>query len=473
MENTALSAQEVDALFAPLKGEQRIAIGVSGGGDSLALLILCYEWSNRLKTGPEIVVFTVDHGLRQEAAQEAKGVADLCNTLGITHRTLIWQHNNDIGSVQTSAREARLNLLENAAFDAGCARLLLAHHLEDQAETFLSRLARGSGVYGLSAMAFERDGALVKITRPLLKISKDKLLQCLRERGVDWVEDPSNQDRAYSRVRIRQLQPKLDEIGLSVARVTATAKAMNRVRETVQYYVKKHLNDCTVVHASGAVRVELPTLMQAPLEIQLRSLAQLLQGVSGATFTARLESLERTLEEIAHPSFRGGTLSGVQIKRGRAKKNMAALKTDPAKYLYFYKERGRVEIPSLYFNRCEDIVALTPGRNLVWDKRFSINNNSEAHICRYMNADPKQAQCDMIRALGEEDWVKFGLKAPEEWPREAFFTAPLVVFAGQLPYIPWDKEFDRQLRNSLSEEELQLRELRVEEGLTLELIKRF
>ena len=189
---------DLNALIAP---DKRIGIAVSGGPDSLALLLLAAA------TRPEQVeAATVDHRLRAESAAEAAMVAGLCNRLGVRH-AILSAHWSDkpTTAIQERARRERYRLLGFWAEERGLDALATAHHADDQAETLLMRLARGAGVRGLAGMRANSrtPGSEVQLIRPLLGWRRSALAQICRDAGVEAVNDPSNEDQQFERVRVR------------------------------------------------------------------------------------------------------------------------------------------------------------------------------------------------------------------------------------------------------------------------------
>ena len=194
-----------------------VLIGVSGGPDSMALLRLALLWAEA-PGRPRIVAATVDHGLRPDSAAEAAQVANWCAALGVPHRVLCWEGEKPAARIQERARDARYRLLVDHTGVEGCDTLFTAHHMDDQAETVLIRMARGSGVSGLAAMrpVVLREG--VRHGRPLLGWRKEELIRICAESGQPYFTDPSNANPRYARTRLRTLAPTLAD-GLAVSRV--------------------------------------------------------------------------------------------------------------------------------------------------------------------------------------------------------------------------------------------------------------
>ncbi|MAG22807.1 MAG: tRNA lysidine(34) synthetase TilS, partial [Rhodospirillaceae bacterium] len=198
----SLKGREFSALMkglGPFEPEPCVAVAVSGGCDSMALALLAHDWAQG--RGGQTVALSVDHRLRWESGAEARQAGRWLKARGLTHHILSWTGDKPRHGVQAAAREARYRLLFDWCRRHGVLHLLLAHHQEDQAETFLLRLGRGSGVDGLAGMAPLSEVPTMRLLRPLLDVPKARLVATLQSRGQEWVEDPSNRDLAYARVR--------------------------------------------------------------------------------------------------------------------------------------------------------------------------------------------------------------------------------------------------------------------------------
>ena len=310
-----LSFEDLRKLFGEYQSFRRIAVGVSGGADSMALLYLLYQWGQQeVGKTPELCVFTVDHGLRRESAAEADGVARYCQGLGVLHKTLHWQGAKPSSNIQAIARKARHGLLRDAARDYGCDALFLAHHLEDQAETFLTRLARGSGVYGLSSIRDAREIEGLLICRPLLSVSKTRLIEVLENAGINWFEDPSNENEHYTRVRFRKAQKELAALGLTPLKLAGTAHRMARAADAIDAWVDDLAEKSCSFHSAGPVRFESRCLEYLPQEAGLRLIGRLVRYVSGAAYTPRLSKLEGLYEVLRDEGHsHAATLGGVRF----------------------------------------------------------------------------------------------------------------------------------------------------------------
>src|SRR5947209_7364726 len=222
-EAAPVSVREAARLFADIEGLASVILAVSGGPDSTALLFLAARWRAARRKGPRLVAVTVDHGLRPGSAREAAMVKRLAAGFHVEHRTVRWMGRKPATGLQEAARAARYRLLVAAAGREGARHILTAHTRDDQAETVLFRLARGSGLSGLAGIA--RTSALDHMTliRPLLDIPKARLLATLKAAKIPFIDDPSNQDPRFARTRIRQLAPALAREGLDAARLAALA----------------------------------------------------------------------------------------------------------------------------------------------------------------------------------------------------------------------------------------------------------
>ncbi len=235
---TSVSLEAFSARLVAFAAPRRFAIAVSGGRDSMALMRLAAGYGR--KTGAEIFAFTVDHGLREGSAAEAAQTAAWCQAAGLACKTLVWTGEKPASGVQAAAREARYRLLLKAAEAESCAALLTAHSADDQAETMFMRLARGAGVRGLSAMSDETlaaagAGAPLRLLRPLLAFTRAQLTATVETAGQAYIDDPSNDDPAYERVRTRALLAALEEQNLLTgAALVRTAARMRAADERLR-----------------------------------------------------------------------------------------------------------------------------------------------------------------------------------------------------------------------------------------------
>ena len=319
-ENRPISASEAAALLDYLTEIPVVLIAASGGPDSTALLWLMARWRKRKKSGPKLIAVTVDHGLRPESKVEAQSVARLARKLGVMHRTLRWTGKKPKTGIQEVAREARYRLLAKAARKSGARCVLTAHTLDDQAETLLFRMARGSGVSGLTGMDITApmpfDGSGIVLVRPLLRVPKARLLATLDAAKVDYADDPTNRDPRFARPRWRTLMPALAEEGLTSERLGRLARRVSRLEWAMQEVVKTAANALAPgPWTNGQVTIEAQAFFRLPDEIKLRLLGAAI-GRIGDEGPVELGKLEALLDALIISSEGGRfrrTLAGAVI----------------------------------------------------------------------------------------------------------------------------------------------------------------
>ncbi len=287
--------------FHPLKPDL-IGIAVSGGSDSLALLHAAVAWD-----GPGIEAVTVDHGLRAEAAGEARHVADLCEGLGVPHQVLQWDGWDGKGNLQDHARKNRYSLIADWALGRGLDAVALGHTMDDQAETFLMRLSRRSGVDGLGTMksTFSRYG--MRFDRPFLMERRDGLRAYLSERNVTWVEDPSNEDESFDRVKARNA---LETLGIDTEVLFDVSQNLRAASTALGLTASQFAQDHGRV-VSGDLIFDRARLNRLPPELRRRILAGALKWVASAEYPPRRDALDDV--EIACRIPKNMTLHGCQV----------------------------------------------------------------------------------------------------------------------------------------------------------------
>ncbi|MDZ4380216.1 MAG: tRNA lysidine(34) synthetase TilS [Parvibaculum sp.] len=312
-----VSEAEFAACLSSFDPGRSVAVAFSGGPDSLALLVLAARWAARRKN-TVLHAFTVDHGLRAASGREAKEAARLSAALGVPHRILKWKGEKPSTGIQAAAREARYGLLFAACRDVGANDLLVAHHLEDQAETFLLRLSRGSGIDGLAAMPASRplrdDDRALRLLRPLLDLPRARLLATVAKSRLTPIQDPSNENERFDRVKARKALSILAPLGLDAARLARTAAQMGRAREALEAETARLLAGQASYSAFGFAEMKAEALIGAPAEIGLRALAALIRAAGGGRYAPRLVQLEAVHAAIGAGALgRGRTLGGVKL----------------------------------------------------------------------------------------------------------------------------------------------------------------
>jgi tRNA(Ile)-lysidine synthase len=403
-----LTPAAFDRLMKPLEPGARLALGVSGGRDSMALAVLMADWlrwrEEKKLPAPQVFVLSVDHGLRKEAASEARQVGRWMRALGLAHRTLRWEGEKPSADIQAEARTARYRLMGEWAASRGIRDLLLAHHLEDQAETFLMRLQRGSGVAGLAAMkpVSEREG--MRLLRPLLSVPRARLEAVLKAHDQAYIDDPSNEDAGFLRVKVRKALPLLEELGLGTERLVATARHMARAGEVLAAQKDELIARAVTRHPYGFCRIDRAAWGKPFEETGLSAFAQLLRAVSGSVYPPRLEALETAYHAFLRGKLgKGRTLHGCLIAED---KDAGA--------------KGGAVILREFAAIAPDIAVL-PGKQAVWDGRF------------VLKAEALRSGLE-IGPLGQEGLKALkeaGMSLPSGPARKALMAGPMMRRAGR------------------------------------------
>ncbi len=363
------------AAVAPFEASPRLAVAVSGGGDSMALCLLADAWARA--RGGSVSALTVDHGLRPESSKEAAQVGRWLAQRRIEHHILSWPGAKPATGVQAWARGVRYGLMTSWAAEAGALHLLLAHNMEDQAETFLMRLARGSGVDGLSSMSAVVETPSARLARPLLGVSGERLRNTLREQGQDWIEDASNRNPRFARTEARAAVKRLAGKGIAPERLAAAARRLGQARLIMEAAVSALLARCCAFHPAGHAYLDAAILTSAPAPASFRALARVLMCVGGGAYPPRREKMARLHDQITGGAFEGArTLGGCRIiPPGQG--------TENTRILVCREGRGMPEP-----------VAAVPGARVLWDGRFAVEFNAT-------QASDDQAS---LSCLGRNGW---------------------------------------------------------------------
>jgi tRNA(Ile)-lysidine synthase len=331
-DKSPITARQAKNLFADWKGAPALVLAVSGGPDSIALMWLMARWRRTLSRGPRLLAVTVDHGLRAESAREAREVRRLAGTLGVPHRMVRWTGVKPKSGVPAAARAARYRLLAAVARQSGASHILTAHTRDDQAETLLMRLVRGSGIGGLAAMARESEREGVLIARPFLDISKSQLIATLEKARIGFADDPTNRDPRFTRPRIRSLIHGLAAEGGDARKLARLASRLARANAAIEILVDGAarylaLRDREAVsHPASAAKRQNTTFdavafAALPAEIRLRLLLRAIDrlGHEGPAELGKVEALLAVLDgalqkpAAKHPPRLKQTLAGALI----------------------------------------------------------------------------------------------------------------------------------------------------------------
>ncbi len=375
----------------PPDGFDKIGVAVSGGGDSIALLHLLHRCAPH--AGWALQAVTVDHGLRAGSAAEAAGVASYCATLCVPHAVLLWEHGAIAGNLMDAARKARMRLIGDWAGARGIGHVTLGHTADDRAETFLMGLARASGLDGLAGMrrVWRADG--IAWARPLLDVSRANLRNYLQRHGIGWVDDPTNDDDSFTRIKARKALAVLAPLGISVQGLTLTianlAEAQQALRQVLRTAVCEHVSQ-----AAGGLQISRAAFGAMPDDLQRRLVLAAIGWLSGEGYPPRADKQYKLIAAI-----RGGrtaTLNGCQFKNSG----------DSIRILREPKAISTLETPT----------------TALWDHRWHLSGPHAADLT--------------IRALGDAirqcpDWRRTGIArdtlvtTPAIWCGDTLIAAPL------------------------------------------------
>lgn len=388
-----------------LEHAKGIVAAVSGGSDSLALLFLLKDYLATLKSPPSITVVTIDHGLRAESAKEAADVGKLCKAHGLSHRTLTWDDAKPKTGIAAAARSARYRLLVQAAHEAGADVIATGHTSDDQIETFLMRKERSSHseARGLAAMASRsRLENSVELIRPLLHLSRAVLRDMLCQRGVVWIDDPSNVNTRYERPRVRATTAALADPAMVLEKI-AVARAA-RQRDNAILIAALANAHCLQMDPFGTIGVDTDVYAALPENIR-RLLSGLLASLAGGRRFLPGDAERSRIEKLlsGHEKVDRLTIFGALIELGKNGQPHC-----------FRRERRNLPV-----------MRLDPGQQIIWDGRFRFHNDGTASL--KVAAPDRQELGDFVKGAGLE--VDSAL-------REALLVLPAIYEDGKLSQLP-------------------------------------
>jgi len=295
----SLGGRERDVLFRDFIGHKSILLAISGGPDSTALLVLAARWRDAQKNKPKLIAATVDHHLRKEAKAEALNVAKLARKLKVPHRILDWRGKKPKSGLQEAARIARYALLLALARETKCTAIVTAHTQDDQAETVLHRIGRGSGITGLAGIRTQRTRDGMQILRPLLDVSKAQLMAFLHKEKIAYATDPTNADPRYLRSRLRVLAPLLAKEGIDAAKLAQLARRLYRVDTAIEAVVNEAQVRASLVSGAKQEWLNARLVFRLPEEIGLRVVRRAINrlGHEGPAELGKLEALFAGLKD--------------------------------------------------------------------------------------------------------------------------------------------------------------------------------
>jgi tRNA(Ile)-lysidine synthase len=375
---------------------RKVAVAVSGGSDSLAALHLIAVAGAQRKW--QVCGVTVDHRLRPEAAEEAQFAAAVCAGLGLQHQVLVWDHGPVEGNLQNLARRARYGLMAEWAKANGITHVVLGHTADDQAETFLMGLGREAGLDGLSGMRDHWDMDGVQFIRPFLTYSRDALRTYLLDYGAVWVDDPSNENDKFMRVKARRALKALRPLGITVEKLSEVVAHLSSVRALMDQ-IGQQAFDSMGQEIAGSIVLQRDEFLRLSPEVNRRLLISALRWVSGAEYAPRQQALERVQEALREG--KDATLSGCRIKSSETD---IRITREP-----------------------KTVAGLVCATDQLWDGRWRFQGPHEPGLTIRPLGTEGLRQCKDWRATGAfKDAL---IVTPAIWRDETLIAAPLAGFS--------------------------------------------
>lgn len=407
--NGFVEIEEVEAVLETIGinfNNLKIAVAVSGGGDSMALAVLLNEIVK--KHGGKLLALTVDHGLREESFREAGAVNRILSDIGIKHKLLKWEGEKPKTRVEEKAREARFNLLADECKKEGFEYLAVAHNLEDKAETFWMRLSHGSGLDGLASVAKTRRLRGINIIRPLLGFNREELRNTCRYYGIKWFEDPMNSDDKFLRVKLREFEKMLADEGLTPQRLDKTFLKLEEARQSIEFIVEELLTKIMKKHNEGYANINYELWKKYPSDIQRRILEKSLNSVYPQDYGTGFDLLEATRKEMLTQEFSGKTLSGCEI---------------------FFDKSGDIII----CREAERVQGKVPliSAEVVWDKRYIVRADPDESI--FVGALEEEGLAVLrknksLESVLEKLPYKIKRSIPAIWSEDGLMAVPLIGY---------------------------------------------
>lgn len=381
---------------------KKIVVAVSGGIDSLSLLLITNEWVKN--NNSTVIGLTINHKLREEAETEALYINNLCKKLEIEHHILTWEGEKPTANIEAIARENRYRLIKEFCDKNNIEYVLVAHHLQDQAETFFIRLFRGSGIDGLSSMEDITNLFGINIIRPFLNVKKEDLKEYLEIKNIKWVEDSSNFDEKYLRNKIRNFLNSFENKDKIIERINSAVEKINITKKIVDSEVKKIESKVIAFSLFGSCSINKNLLLKQNEEIILKILANIAMKISGNIYKPRLEKLKRLLKNIRENNDLRYTFYGCIFEKFNEKLIMV------------YRE----------YNSIDKDEKLVYNKEIIWDNRFIIvlKKNEENLVITHIKEGEFNGILEKIR---KENFKKYKeMKEIRGIEKKIFYTLPVV-----------------------------------------------
>jgi tRNA(Ile)-lysidine synthase len=343
-----------------LRAHAPLALAVSGGPDSVALAICALRWAQTNNT--KLIAFIVDHALRPQSGDEAAQTQKTLTQLGINSEILRWEHAPIVTRLHSTARKARYQLLTDACKKHGADTLMLAHQREDQAETILMRLAKGSGIDGLAGMAMKSESEGVHLLRPLLAFPKERLIATCENAKISFITDPSNMSDQFARGRLRRVLPFLEKEGFTADRLIDLGHRAAEARDALDHYAKIFIQQHAQQDVAGVIRIDLEAMISQPRAIIQRVMTSALQAIYAQDYAPEYTALNSLITTLLAPdAMPPRTLHG-------------CLMSLTEKYIVIMREYAGIT----------DAPILRPGETTLWDDRWNVTLSPEASAGDYI-----------------------------------------------------------------------------------------
>ena len=368
----------------PYEKNPHLAVAVSGGSDSLCLAILAQEWANN--RGGKITALIVDHGLRKNSGKECKETQNILKKRKIFSHCFKWKLSKiPKKGVQEKAREFRYNIFEDWCFKKNIVHLLVAHHFEDQKETFLMRLNNNSNIYGLACMPKILFKKKIRILRPLLDLKKKEIIKYLKEKKVNWIEDPTNVSSKYSRNRLRKILPKLEKKGLTDNKLKKILKRAQKERKKIENKLADWLNKYVDINSLGYALINFSSLKLLNKDDFIFIFSRILNMISGSFYVPKSKYVYNFYKKIkSNETINHSNLGGCHI--------------------FFFKERLYVCREIFKKDRKQKINFQF--NKIVWDNRFEIEQKKNKNFL----LKKELGKSVFIEQLQKDGWNEILLK---------------------------------------------------------------
>ena len=389
----------------PYEKNPHLAVAVSGGSDSLCLAILAQEWANN--RGGKITALIVDHGLRKNSGKECKETQNILKKRKIFSHCFKWKLSKiPKKGVQEKAREFRYNIFEDWCFKKNIVHLLVAHHFEDQKETFLMRLNDNSNIYGLACMPKILFKKKIRILRPLLDLKKKEIIKYLKEKKVNWIEDPTNVSSKYSRNRLRKILPKLEKKGLTDNKLKKILKRAQKERKKIENKLADWLNKYVDINSLGYALINFSSLKLLNKDDFIFIFSRILNMISGSFYVPKSKYVYNFYKKIkSNETINHSNLGGCHI--------------------FFFKERLYVCREIFKKDRKQKINFQF--NKIVWDNRFEIEQKKNKNFL----LKKELGKSVFIEQLQKDGWNEILLKnekLKKEFmiPNKIFLSLPAI-----------------------------------------------